>query len=139
LSCSVTYPRDRASALLERISILVRVDVWSAGGDLIDRPTYRKVDGFLNGPPALHALTILQQWYKEGHWFYDRYAKAFPDNVKDLYIQQLENGVARPRPQTPAYPALSDAFARAFNEVVVQGRRSSSRLMGPWGGRRRTS
>ena len=74
--------------------------VWSAGGDLIDRATYRKVDGFLNGPPAVHALTILQQWYSEGyvdpntsgdafeegrspiswigHWFYDRYAKAFP-------------------------------------------------------------
>ena len=74
--------------------------VWSAGGDLIDRATYRKVDGFLNGPPAVHALTILRKWYSEGyvdpntngdafeegrspiswigHWFYDRYAKAFP-------------------------------------------------------------
>jgi len=192
--------------------------VWSAGGDLIDRATYRTVDGFLNGPPAVHALTILRKWYSEGyvdpntngdgfeegrspiswigHWFYDRYAKAFPGDVEvvplpnfgegtatasgswqwgmtsnaidgdavwrflqfllspqevlrmtqasgavpatrsavrisstfgpggpeHLYIQQLENGVARPRPQTPAYPALSDAFARAFNEAVVQGR-----------------
>jgi multiple sugar transport system substrate-binding protein len=31
-------------------------------------------------------------------------------------------GVARSRPQTPAYPALSAAFARAFNEAVVQER-----------------
>ena len=44
-----------------------------------------------------------------------------PGGPEHLYIQQLETGVARPRPQTPAYPALSDAFARAFNEVVVQG------------------
>ena len=27
--------------------------VWSAGGDLIDRANYRKVDGFLNGPRAV--------------------------------------------------------------------------------------
>jgi multiple sugar transport system substrate-binding protein len=193
--------------------------VWSAGGDLIDRATYREVDGFLNGPPAVNAFTVLQQWFAAdyvvdpytngdafaegrspiswgGHWVYDRYTKAFPGDVEvvplpnfgngtatasgswqwgitsnatdgdavwrfltfllgpqevlrmtgangavpatrsavrispnfapggpqHLYIQQLEDGVARPRPQTPVYPALSDAFARAFDEVVVQGR-----------------
>ena len=41
---------------------------------------------------------------------------------KHLYIEQLEDGVARSRPQTPAYPALSAAFARAFNEAVVEQR-----------------
>ncbi len=41
---------------------------------------------------------------------------------KHLYIEQLEGGVARSRPQTPAYPALSAEFASAFNEAVVQGR-----------------
>ena len=41
---------------------------------------------------------------------------------KHLYIEQLEGGVARSRPQTPAYPALSAAFARAFNEAVLQER-----------------
>ena len=210
--------------------------VWSAGGDLIDRATYRKVDGFLNGPPAVHALTTLRSGtaratstrtrmehaFEEGrspiswigHWFYDRYAKAFPGDVEvvplpnfgegtatasgswqwgmtsnaidgdavwrflefllspqevlrmtqasgavpatrsavrisptfgpggpeHLYIQQLENGVARPRPQTPAYPALSDAFARAFNEAVVQGRPVKALARrGRGAGRRRTS
>jgi multiple sugar transport system substrate-binding protein len=39
-----------------------------------------------------------------------------------LYIRQLESGVARPRPQTPAYPALSAAFARAFDEIVIRRR-----------------
>ena len=90
--------------------------VWSAGGDLIDRATYRKVDGFLNGPPAVHALTILQQWYKEGyvdpntngdafeegrspiswigHWFYDRYAKAFPADVQVVPLPNFGNGTA---------------------------------------------
>jgi multiple sugar transport system substrate-binding protein len=77
--------------------------VWSAGGDLIDRANYRTVDGFLNGPPAVKAFTIMQGWFKDGyvdpntngdafeqgrspiswigHWFYDRYTKAFPADV----------------------------------------------------------
>jgi multiple sugar transport system substrate-binding protein len=192
--------------------------VWSAGGDLIDRTDYRTVDGFLNGPGAVKAFTFLQRWYREGyvdsnatgdafeegrspiswigHWFYERYSKAFPGDIhvvplpnfgertatdsgswqwgitsnatdgdavwrflqfllspgevlrmtrsngaipgtrsavrispdftaggpKHLYIEQLERGVARSRPQTPAYPALSAAFASAFNEAVLQGR-----------------
>ena len=192
--------------------------VWSAGGDLIDRTDYRTVDGFLNGPGAVKAFTVMQQWFTEGyvdrnatgdafeesrspiswigHWFYDRYSKAFPGDIrivplpnfgertatdsgswqwgitsnatdgdavwrflqfllrpaevlrmtrangaipatrsavrispdfaaggpKHLYIEQLEDRVARSRPQTPAYPALSAAFARAFNEAVLQER-----------------
>jgi len=191
--------------------------VWSAGGDLIDRANYRRVDGVLNGAPAVRALTVLQQWVKAGyvdpnthgdafesgrspiswigHWFYDRYTKAFPGDVRivplpnlgkgsatdsgswqwgitsnardgdaawrfiafllrpeevlrmtrangaipatrtavgmsprfaaggaeHLYIEQLEDGTARPRPQTPAYPVLSAAFARAFHQIVVEG------------------
>jgi multiple sugar transport system substrate-binding protein len=192
--------------------------VWSAGGDLIDRTDYRTVDGFLNGPGAVNAFTIMQRWFTQGyvdpnatgdafeesrspiswigHWFYDRYSKAFPGDIrivplpnfgertatdsgswqwgitsnatdgdavwrflqfllrpaevlrmtrangaipatrsavrispdfaaggpKHLYIEQLEDGVARSRPQTPAYPALSAAFARAFSEAVLQER-----------------
>ena len=181
-------------------------------------PVARTVDGFLNGPGAVKAFTIMQRWFTQGyvdpnatgdafeesrspiswigHWFYDRYSKAFPGDIrivplpnfgertatdsgswqwgitsnatdgdavwrflqfllrpaevlrmtrangaipatrsavrispdfaaggpKHLYIEQLEGGVARSRPQTPAYPALSAAFARAFNEAVVQER-----------------
>jgi multiple sugar transport system substrate-binding protein len=186
--------------------------VWSAGGDLIDRDGYRRVDGFLNGAPALRALTVIQSWAKAGyinpnrnglafeegktpiswvgHWLFDAYSKAFPGDVQivplprfgpydvtdmgswqwgitanatngdaawrfisfllrprqvvqmtravpgtysairlsprfaaggpeHLYVEQLEDGVARPRPQTAAYPALTAAFAKAFNEIVV--------------------
>ena len=189
--------------------------VWSAGGDLIDRNGYRRVDGFLNGAPATKALTVIQDWAKAGyvnpnrnglafeegktpiswvgHWLFDAYSKAFPGDVQivplprfgprdvtdmgswqwgitanaangdaawrfisfllrpaevvqmtrangaipgtysairlsprfaaggpeHLYVEQLENGVAKPRPQTPAYPALTAAFAKAFQTIVV--------------------
>jgi multiple sugar transport system substrate-binding protein len=189
--------------------------VWSAGGDLIDRRGYRRVDGFLNGVPARRALTIIQSWAKAGyvnpnrdgmafeegkapiswvgHWLFGAYNKAFPGDVQivplprfgpydatdmgswqwgitanatngvaawrfiafllrpaqvvqmtrsngaipgtysalrfsprfasggpeHLYVEQLEDGVAKPRPQTPAYPALTAAFAHAFQAIVV--------------------
>ncbi|MGW0821280.1 sugar ABC transporter substrate-binding protein [Streptomyces sp. NPDC002845] len=40
------------------------------------------------------------------------------NGAERLFIEQLRGGVARPRPQTPAYPAITDAFARAFAEIV---------------------
>ncbi|WP_338898904.1 extracellular solute-binding protein [Streptomyces sp. TG1A-60] len=188
--------------------------VWSAGGDLIERPTYRTADGVLNGPQSVKALTTLQGWAKAGyvdenkdfdafqkgrspvswtgHWWLRRYTEAHPDDVAlvplpdfgtgpatgmgswqwgipagaadgdavwrflafllrpdeilrltdanggipatgtaierteafaddgpgRLYIEQLRNGTARPRPQTPAYPAITEAFARAFEKIM---------------------
>ena len=37
-----------------------------------------------------------------------------------LFIEQLRDGTARPRPQTPAYPAITGAFARAFAKIITQ-------------------
>ncbi|MEU6377843.1 sugar ABC transporter substrate-binding protein [Streptomyces sp. NPDC046909] len=192
--------------------------VWSAGGDLIEPRTFRTADGFLNGPEAVKALTVMRSWVKEGlvepgrtddqafsegraviswtgHWWYPDYSKAHPGDVaivplpdfgegtvtgmgswqwgvtsgtadgdavwrflayllrtdqvdrmtgangaipathsavklspayatggaEHLFIEQLTGGVARPRPQTPAYPAITEAFSRAFTEIVKNG------------------
>jgi multiple sugar transport system substrate-binding protein len=190
--------------------------VWSAGGDLIDRSTYRTAQGVLNSPASIQALTIVQGWFRDGlinpdvdhsflrghapvswvgHWKYDPYHAAFPRDLKivplprfgaqpssgmgswqwgitsaatdgdavwrflsyllqpaqvvqmtrangaipatlsairlspdfapggpeHLYVQQLRDGIARPRPQTPAYPAITAAFAAAF-AGISQGR-----------------
>ncbi|WP_328839851.1 ABC transporter substrate-binding protein [Streptomyces europaeiscabiei] len=188
--------------------------LWSAGGDLIERSTYRTADGVLNGPRSVEALTTLQGWAKAGyvdankdsaafqkgrspvswtgHWWYRRYREAHPGDVAivplpdfgtgsatgmgswqwgvpagtadgdavwrflafllrpeeilrmtdvnggipatgtavertdafaeggpgRLYIEQLRNGTARPRPQTPAYPAITEAFSRAFTKIM---------------------
>jgi multiple sugar transport system substrate-binding protein len=48
-----------------------------------------------------------------------RFAEGGPER---LYITQLQHGIAKPRPQTPAYPALSAAFAQAFNAIVIDRR-----------------
>jgi multiple sugar transport system substrate-binding protein len=189
--------------------------VWSAGGDLIDRNNYRKVEGVINGPEAVEALTTIRRWVRGGfvdpdrdegafvkgrapiswvgHWLYPTYSKAFPgdlaivplpdfgegtvtgmgswqwgitanaadgdagwrflefllqdDQVRDmstangaipaktsvgngsaafgpggpehLYLRQLEGGTARPRPQTPAYPAITSAFDLAVKQIFA--------------------
>ena len=36
-----------------------------------------------------------------------------------LFIEQLREGVARPRPRTPAYPTITDAFSRAFAAIML--------------------
>ena len=71
----------------------------SAGGDLINRKTYKTADGSLNSPAAVSALTELQGWIQKGyvdpniddaafisgrvalswvgHWAYKDYAKPW--------------------------------------------------------------
>ncbi|MEV0221282.1 extracellular solute-binding protein [Streptomyces sp. NPDC050704] len=41
--------------------------------------------------------------------------------VERLFIEQLKSGVARPRSQTPAYPAITEAFSWASAEIMVDG------------------
>jgi multiple sugar transport system substrate-binding protein len=50
-----------------------------------------------------------------------------PAGPLHLYIQQNEAGFTVPRPITPAYPAITKAFAEAFNNVV-QGADVKSQL-----------
>jgi multiple sugar transport system substrate-binding protein len=188
--------------------------VWSAGGDLINRSTYRTAQGVLNGAASVRALTIMQSWFRAGlvnpntggtafvrgqapiswvgHWMYSPYRQAFPHDLKivplprfgrrpssglgswqwgitanatdgdaawrflsyllrpaqvlqmtradgaipatlsairrspnfapggpeHIYVQQLEDGVARARPQTPAYPAITAAFSAAILKIA---------------------
>jgi multiple sugar transport system substrate-binding protein len=42
-----------------------------------------------------------------------------PGGPEHLYLRQLEGGTARPRPQTPAYPAITSAFAIAVREIFA--------------------
>ncbi|MCC6613848.1 MAG: sugar ABC transporter substrate-binding protein [Anaerolineae bacterium] len=44
----------------------------------------------------------------------ERYAEGGPLNI---FVQQLQNGVAVPRPQTPAYPVITSEFAKMISEI----------------------
>jgi multiple sugar transport system substrate-binding protein len=46
----------------------------------------------------------------------DLYGEGGPLNV---FVQQLEGGVAVPRPITPAYPTITTAFAQAVQNIVL--------------------
>lgn len=49
-------------------------------------------------------------------------APAFaPGGPEQLHVQQLEDGIARARPQTPAYPAITAAFSAAFLDITRGG------------------
>src|SRR5262249_17237512 len=44
-----------------------------------------------------------------------------PGGPEHIYVQQLQGGIARPRPQTPAYPAISLAFGTALARISRGG------------------
>lgn len=56
--------------------------------------------------PATRSAVKLSPEYAEG-------------GAERLFIEQLTGGVARPRPRTPAYPAITEAFSRAFPKIMI--------------------
>jgi multiple sugar transport system substrate-binding protein len=86
----------------------------SAGGDLIDRRTYRSADGVLNGAAAVKAMSQVQTWIRDGyvdpdlddaafvqgrvalswvgHWEYPRYHKAFDQDLVVLPLPDFGHG-----------------------------------------------
>jgi len=46
----------------------------------------------------------------------DLFGEGGPLNI---FVQQLENGVAVPRPITPAYPVITESFAEAVQNIVT--------------------
>jgi multiple sugar transport system substrate-binding protein len=41
-----------------------------------------------------------------------------PNGPLNLYVQQIEKGWAVPRPPTPAYGAITKAFAEAVDHII---------------------
>jgi multiple sugar transport system substrate-binding protein len=86
----------------------------SAGGDLIDRTTYRSADGVLNGRAAVKAMRQVQAWIRDGyvdpdlddaafvqgrvalswvgHWEYPRYHRAVGADLLLLPLPDFGHG-----------------------------------------------
>jgi multiple sugar transport system substrate-binding protein len=84
--------------------------IWSAGGDLINRKTYKTASGVLNSPADIAAMTVFKSWFDDdlvdpnkddaaflngrsaiswvGHWQYTSYKAKFGS---DLVILPLPN------------------------------------------------
>jgi multiple sugar transport system substrate-binding protein len=69
------------------------------------------VKAFADASGAVPALTSVLKADK-------RYAEG---GILNIYNQQLSGGVGLPRPQTPAYPVITKAFATAVDEIAKGG------------------
>jgi hypothetical protein len=63
-------------------------------------PTARSGDTTCDGTIEGSSPTYITVWFHTGQ-----------------PVQQLQQGIARPRPQTPAYPAISLAYATALSRI----------------------
>jgi multiple sugar transport system substrate-binding protein len=119
----------------------------SAGGDLIERGTYRSSLGVLNGSESVRAMTTLQRWLAggyvdrnvdddafvggrvalswAGHWEYPRYSAALGDDLVLLPLPDLGQGsdhALRGSAGSRALPRVSAAARGSSRHGIVQRR-----------------
>ncbi len=63
------------------------------------------IAGFSGGPPARKSAIAESERYG-------------PGGIMNIYAQQLDS-IAVPRPQTPAYPVITSAFAEAVGNIIA--------------------
>lgn len=72
---------------------------------------------FLLRPEEVLAMSEANGGVPATHRAVLRSADYGPDGPLHLFVRQLAEGYAMPRPRTPAYPVISDAFDRAFQDI----------------------
>ncbi|MGW3288513.1 ABC transporter substrate-binding protein [Streptomyces sp. NPDC001002] len=80
--------------------------VWRFLAYLMRPEQIRRMSVANGGIPATNSAVKLAPKYDAG-------------GGEHLFIEQLRDGVARPRPQTPAYPAITRAFSDAFAKIML--------------------
>lgn len=80
--------------------------VWRFLAYLLKPDQVHRMSQANGGIPATNSAVGLSAEFRAG-------------GAEHLFFQQLTGGVARPRPQTPAYPAITDAFSRAFAKIML--------------------
>ncbi|WP_210587551.1 sugar ABC transporter substrate-binding protein [Streptomyces sp. GESEQ-35] len=94
---------------------------WGIPAGATDGDAAWRFLSYLLEPAQVHRMTVANGAIpatKSALKLSTRYA---PGGGEHLFIEQLQGGFARPRPQTPAYPTITDAFSRAFAKIMLDG------------------
>lgn len=75
---------------------------------LMSKPEILRITAANGAVPATQEAQLDSPYYKAG-------------GPLSLYVEQSSKGVARVRPETPAYPVIGPAFAEAVNNIVNGG------------------
>lgn len=80
-----------------------------------------KVLAHLMSPAEIERVTGVNGAVPGTHAALARSANHGPDGPLRIHAEQISAGIARVRPETPAYPIITTAFAEAVNNIVAGG------------------
>ncbi|WP_445019348.1 extracellular solute-binding protein [Streptomyces sp. SAS_276] len=112
---------------------------WGVPAGNADGDAVWRFLAFLLTPAQVHRMTVANGAIPATESAIKLSPRYPPGGSEHLFIEQLRDGVARPRPQTPAYPAITDAFSRAFVKIIFSRGRSGRPSTRPRRGSTRTS
>ena len=92
---------------------------WGIPAGAADGDAVWKFLAYLLKPAQVHRMTVANGAIPATNSALRLSPQYAPGGAEHLFIEQLRSGVARPRPQTPAYPTITDAFSRAFAKIML--------------------
>jgi multiple sugar transport system substrate-binding protein len=94
---------------------------WGIPADATDGDAAWRFLSYLLEPAQVHRMTVANGAIPATSSALKLSTKYAPGGAERLFLEQLRGGFARPRPQTPAYPTITDAFSRAFAKIMLDG------------------
>jgi len=90
---------------------------WGIPSAAADGDAVWRFLAYLLKPEQVHRMSVANGAIPATNSAVELSPQFGPNGAEHLYIEQLRS-VARPRPQTPAYPVITDAFSRAFRKIM---------------------
>ena len=94
---------------------------WGITSDAADGDAAWRFLAYLLKPAQVHRMSVANGAIPATNSAVRLSPRFGTKGAERLFIDQLRNGVAVPRPRTPAYPAITDAFSRAFASIMLDG------------------
>ncbi|WP_369668241.1 sugar ABC transporter substrate-binding protein [Thioalkalicoccus limnaeus] len=90
---------------------------WAISSRARDPDRAAELLAFLLAPDQVLAISAANGAVPARLSAIDRSADYGEDGPLRLFVAQLRDGYTQPRPKTPAYPVISETFARAFRDI----------------------